>query len=425
MNVFKQVILKVKTSLFIQNVAALATGTTFAQIVSIVTAPILYRIYDKEDYGTIGLYLALVGVVSVFSTMQYNHAILLEKEDENAKVVMWLNRIVNTIVALISLIIVIFFDDSIGIMLGNEKITKWLFLFPISIFFIGQGQILSVWANRKKKYRVLTFNSIFTSLSVPIVSISIGIFNNGPFGLFMGLLVSHTLPSIILLILLTRQDDLGLNYLKFYQIKIFIKRYKKFAILSLPTEFMGTLTKQLPVYFLTYFSGPSAVGLYGLAIKMISIPIQFVGGAISKVFRQRASEDFNKEGHFQSIYLKTLKSLFLVSIPMVVIVIIFGKKIFSFVFGEEWADSGTIAQIMIIMFALRLISSPLSYTYFIREKLLEDFIINFYVLISSSLIFYFGFQSKQDYFFVLLLFSLNYAVVYIFYIYRSYRFASK
>jgi O-antigen/teichoic acid export membrane protein len=98
-----------KASSFLQDLATLATGTTLAQAVSIFTAPILYRIYDKEDYGTLGLYMAIVGIIGVFSTMQYNHAILLEKEDEDAKVVMWLNRLINTAVALITLLLLFIF----------------------------------------------------------------------------------------------------------------------------------------------------------------------------------------------------------------------------------------------------------------------------------------------------------------------------
>ena len=70
---------------FIRNVATLASATTIAQAVSILTAPVLYRIYDKEDYGTLGQYMAIVAVVGVFSTMQYHQVILLEKDDDDAK----------------------------------------------------------------------------------------------------------------------------------------------------------------------------------------------------------------------------------------------------------------------------------------------------------------------------------------------------
>lgn len=423
MSLLRSTIERIKSSLFLRNVATLATGTTLAQAVSIFTAPILYRIYDKEDYGTLGLYMAIVGIIGVFSTMQYNHAILLEKEDDDAKVVMWLNRLINIGIALITLLIVFFLGSEIGNMLGNESLMPWLYLAPVSIFFSGQGQIFSIWANRKKKYKVLTFNAIFTALLVPVVSISIGIFNNGPFGLFMGLIVSHTLPSIVLLVFLTRKEDLGLSYLKLGEIKGFIRQYKKFPIYSLPSQFVSSFTNQLPIYFLSSYAGPAAVGLYGLAVRMIGLPVQFIGRAINTVFRQRATEDFNREGNFRDIFNKTLKTLIFFSIPMVLVIIIFGKQLFSYVFGEEWAESGVIAQILIVMFALKLIISPLSYAYYIRQKLKEDALIHIYILVSSILIFLIGKNLLEDYYKVLIIFAINYSIIYLFYLLRSYKLA--
>ncbi len=423
MNILKQSKSKIKNSLFLQNVATLATGTTLAQAVSIFTAPILYRIYDKEDYGTLGLYMAIVGIIGVFSTMQYNHAILLEKEDEDAKVVMWLNRLINTSFAFTTLLLVFFFGDTIAASLGNEKVAPWLCLAPISIFFSGQGQIFSVWANRKKNYKILTFIAILTAVLVPVVSISIGVFNNGPFGLFMGLVVSQILPSIILLKALTRKEDLGWSYLNMNQIKGFIIKYKKFPIYSLPSDFISTFTNQLPVYFLTYFSGPAAVGVYGLAVRMIGLPVQFIGGAISTVFKQRATEDFNRDGSFQIIFIKTFKSLIIVSLPMVLLILFFGQQLFAYVFGNKWAESGLIAQILIVMFALKLIISPLSYAYYIRHKLKEDALIHIYILISTLVIFFVGIKVLDNYLTILLLFSINYSLVYLIYLFRSYKFA--
>jgi O-antigen/teichoic acid export membrane protein len=223
--------------------------------------------------------------------------------------------------------------------------------------------------------------------------------------------------------MLTRKENLGWSYLKMDQIKGFIKQYKKFPIYSLPSEFMSTFTNQLPVYFLSYFSGPAAVGVYGLAVRMIGLPVQFIGGAISTVFKQRATEDFNRDGNFYGIFMKTLKSLIIVSLPMVAVILLFGQELFSFVFGKEWINSGLIAQILIVMFALKLIISPLSYAYYIRQKLKEDALIHIYILFSSLIIFFTGIKFFDDYTKILLVFSINYSLVYLFYLFRSYRFA--
>lgn len=409
--------------MFLQNVATLATGATLAQAVSVFTAPILYRIYDKEDYGTLGLYMAIVGIIGVFSTMQYDHAILLEKEDEDAKTAMWLNRIVNLGVTALTLILVFFFGKYFAALMGNERLAPWLYLAPISIFFTGQNQIFSVWANRKKKYKILTFNAILTAALVPIISVSFGLLNNGPLGLFLGILASQVFPSLILLFLLTRKDDLGFRYLSLEKIKETAKNYKKFPIYSVPSTFIGVFSQQLPIFFLSMTFGPALVGLYNLCVRMLGLPTQLIGNALATVFRQRAVEDCNENGEFQSIFIKTLKSLVILSLPMILLIVFFGPHLFVFVFGNEWRVSGEIASVLILLFALKMISSPLSYAYYIRERLQENTLLHVYILISTIIIFYIAHAVELDYMSTLIVYSLNYSFVYFIYVFRSYQFS--
>lgn len=425
MNILKQTIRRIKASLFLQNTATLATGTTLAQAVSVFTAPILYRIYDKEDYGTLGLYMAIIGVISVFSTMQYNHAILLEKEDYDAKVAMWLNRLINAGVTIITLLGVIFFGEKIGSFLGNEKIASWLFLAPISIFFSGQGQIFSVWANRKKKYKLLTYNSLMIALLVPLVSISIGLFDNGPFGLFMGLVVSHTLPSIILLIMLKRHYSFGVKYLNIKQIKLIALKYKKFPIFSLPSDFVEVFTKQIPVFFLSRYIGPSAVGIYSLAIRFLVIPVTTIGNAIRSVYQQRATESYNNNGDFVDLHKKTFFALLLIATPLLFLMYFLGPQIFSFFFGADWTESGEIASYLAIMYSFGLVGSPLSFAYFIKGKLIEKLIVSIILMLSTLVIFEYGLNNFNSILTTFLIYTVSSSLIKTFIIIRSFQLSKK
>jgi len=415
---------KIKQSDFIKNVATLATGTTLAQSISIFTAPVLYRIYSKVDYGTLGLYMAIIGVIGVFSTMQYTQPILLEKEDDNAKTVMWLNHIINTGLTILVFLIVLGLGRFIGTFLNNEAIRPWLYLAPISIFFNGQNEIFRVWANRKKKYKIMSFNAILSAILVPITSISIGLLHKGPLGLFLGLLISQIIPPIVMLIVITKNEDLGFKYFNWNLIKIKAKEYSNFPLYTLPSEFINRFTNQLPVFMLSTYSGPATVGVYNLCVRMLGLPIQLIGSAVGEVFKQKATLDFNTQGRFDSIFLKTLKILIITSIPPLLFILFFAPKIFGFIFGAKWIESGVFAQILILMYMLKLITSPLSYSYIIRNRLKEDMYWHLYMLGSMSLVFFWGFKLTDNYKLILFIFMLNYSFVYLIYLIRSYLFSN-
>src|SRR5688572_7589497 len=86
---------KYSASPFVRNVSKLTGGTALAQLVSLATAPVLYRMYDKEFYGTLGVFMAITGVLGAFSHFQYIQAVILEKEDKDALQSLWLWRTIN------------------------------------------------------------------------------------------------------------------------------------------------------------------------------------------------------------------------------------------------------------------------------------------------------------------------------------------
>lgn len=414
-----------KPSDFLRNVATLATGTTLAQAVSIFTAPILYRIYDKTDYGTLGVYIAFTGVVGVFSTMQYLQTILLEKNDKDAKVALWLNRSINIVIAAIVLLVVLLLNDFIADVLNNAELAKWLYLAPISVFFAGQNEIFRVWANRKKKYKILSFNAILTAILVPIISISVGLIypEYGALGLFLGLLTSHVFPPLVMLIALRSTENFKVDNLSLQYLQEVAKKYKDFPKFSLPSEFINRFSNQLPVFMLSTFAGAGVVGVYNLAVRMLGLPITLIGNAIAEVFRQKATEDYHRKGENQDIFKKTFKILTSISVFPLIIILLWGPDLFTLVFGDNWKEAGVFAQILSGYFFLRLIVSPLSYQFIISRKLREDMIWHLWMLISNVILFLVGFQLTENYLLIMGIFSINYIGFYIIYLFRSFKFS--
>ena len=156
---------------------------------------------------------------------------------------------------------------------------------------------------------------------------------------------------------------------------------------------------------------------------MLGLPIQLIGGAIAEVFKQRASQDFNEMGDFNRIFMKTLKTLVSISIIPFMTLILFSQELFEFAFGAEWREAGILAQILGVLFVLRFVVSPLSYSFIIANRLKEDMLWHIWMLISNLLIFLIGFNYYNDYKTVMWLFVANYSLIYVIYIIRSMKFS--
>lgn len=414
---------KISNSEFIRNVGKLSSATIAGQVITIITAPLLYRIYNQTSYGTLGLYIAITGVVGVFSSLQFLQTILIEKEDEKALTALWLNRVLNIFFAAFLFLVVLISHQWLIVALKNEQIGRWLWLIPASVFFAGQNEILRVWANRKKEYNILMLNALLTSIIVPIVSISLGLISSGnDMGLFLGLFASQFCPALILFFSLRKKHGFGSFSYHIPRLKKFAVENRQFPLYSVPSEFVNRFTNQLPVFMLNQYFGSSTVGVYNLAVRMLGLPIQFVGNAISTVFQQKASHDYNFTGSCRSVFVKTLRTLSLISIVPTVVILLAGPWLFGFVFGAEWFQSGEFAQVLIILFVGKLIVSPLSYMFYVTKRLKEDLIWHIWMLVSNAILFplliHLGYQVKT----ILLIYAMNYLVIYGIYLIRSYQF---
>lgn len=82
------------------------------------------------------------------------------------------------------------------------------------------------------------------------------------------------------------------------------------------------------------------------------------------------------------------------------------------------------ARILAIAFCFKFVASPLSYSYYIVGKTKEDFVLHVWIAASSAAALAYGTFVANDPRLAVLLFSINYAFVYVFYLVRSYKFAS-
>lgn len=420
---FKALIAKYWESDFLQNALTLVSGTSIAQGVSLFTAPILYRIYEREEYGTLGLYMAITGVIGTFSTMRYQQVILLEKEESDALTAVGLSGIINISITILACLLILPFTGLYARWFNNFSIAPWLFLVPLSIFFGGQTAILREWANRNKAYKLLTINTMLTAILIPIISIPLGTWFDGPLGLFTGLLASQILPTLWLGISLRARTNLKFVSFNWKASQLLAKKYIDFPRYSLPSEFINRFTNQLPVFMLSTYAGAGIVGVYNLTIRMLGLPIQLISGAITEVFKQKATQQFHERGNCTQIFRQTLLSLFLLSILPFTVLMVFGPNIFAFVFGEKWREAGVFAQVLGSLFLIRFFVRPLSFLFILRRRLQEDFLWHIWMLISNLLLFYVGFIIFKSYYTALVLFTGNYIIIYSIYLYRSYKFS--
>ena len=75
---------KFAISKFAASVLLVSAGTGLAQLLNVLVSPIITRIYTPEDYGILTVYMALLGMLTIVSSLKYESAIAIADDDEKA-----------------------------------------------------------------------------------------------------------------------------------------------------------------------------------------------------------------------------------------------------------------------------------------------------------------------------------------------------
>lgn len=401
---------------FSKNVITLMTGTTIAQAMPIAISPILTRIYTPEDFGIFAIYMAVVSIISIIATGRYEMAIMLPKEEEDVTSIVKLTLLILSTITVILFLIVIIFNQTITNLIENKEISNWLYFLPISIFLVGLYQVYNYLLIREKNFKRLATNKIIVSTTNATTQLGYGFIVSNGFGLLFGNIIGYIISIYFIIKSKVVNKYFGC---KNNSVKKVAKEYQNFPKYDVPSVLVNVVANQLPILALGKYFGLGIVGFYSLMYKVLMMPINLLSSTVLDVFKQQATDDYNKYGNCKEIYVKTFRSLVLLGIVPFTILGIWAPEIFAFVFGEKWSVAGGFAQIMVPMLFLKFIINPLSYMFYIAAKQKTDLFGQILLLFITILSIYIGLQFNSEKT-VLITFSLGYSIVYIIYLIYSY-----
>lgn len=416
---------KINQSEFVKNIFVLLTGTTFAQLIPILTAFVLTRLYTPSDYGIMGVFLTIVTILGSLATLQYNNVIIVGETEKDAKYALSLVVFLTSVISIVTLFAVFFFNNLICDLFNKPELSSWLYFVPYSVFLTGWILGFTGWLNRKKSFRLMSFSRISGALIIALISVGLGFYFKGPIGLLLGQLVSQLIVAAILAYNYFFKEK-NILYFEFTSIRQVASKYINFPRYSFPADFIYQVINQLPVLMMTRYSvNLISVGLFNFSNRILGLPSMVVATAISEVFKQRAVQDYYEKGSCRTIFIKVLKSLVVTAILPFLVLLIWGPDIFEFCFGSKWRGAGEYSQILAVMIFFRFIASPLSFIFTIAQKQKLDFALHILILISVGSVFLIGFSLGLEMKTILLLYAVVYSLIYIVYLLLSYKFTNR
>lgn len=338
----------------------LIMGSGLARIVGLASIPILTRLYSPEDYGVLAIYTSIVAVLVPILTLRYVTAIPLPNTDAMAfNLFMLCVKLILVGTLLISLVLGFFGETVLGWFSMQEFAYLW-WLIAIGVMGTATYELFSLWATRKKDYKVIAKTQFTQSLTGNVVKIGLGLLSLTPLGLVIGQLVAQS--GGVGSLFKNAYKDFKKLYpsLNTKKQKFVAKYYQDFPWFRLPSQFLMVLSVQAPILMMSALYDKESTGQLGLAIMALSLPVSLIGSAMSNAyFAEVAAIGKRDMGKIRKITIDTQAKLFAISLPTTILFILVAKPMFSMIFGDEWTVAGNYAAILSPFILLQFTSSPL------------------------------------------------------------------
>lgn len=134
------------------DVLKLAGGTTGAQAITVLSLPLLARLFPPDAFGAAGLFTSLVAIGAVVSCLRYEFAIMLPENDEQAANVFGIALSLPLVFAGASAIGLAVAGARLVAFLNAPALLAYLWLLPIALALTGMFQALNYWNTRRKRF---------------------------------------------------------------------------------------------------------------------------------------------------------------------------------------------------------------------------------------------------------------------------------
>lgn len=343
-----------------RNVGKLLSANVFAQAIGLIVYPFLTRMYAPEDFGLLNLFVSVGGIIVLLSTMEYQYAILLAKEQRTAVAAVQLSTVL-TFLWIAVLLVLLPFGGKIAGLFHVEQNTSVMWWLPLFVAGGAGWNIVNMYLTRGKCFSQISTYKVSNTLLM-----ALGKLGFGGFGMTaVGLIVSTVAAPIVALGLTLRSRlwHLGkrLIHIEWQDLRKVAVEYKKFPIFSLPRALVNNIGTALPALLLVPAFGLGKMGLFSMAIMLSFTPITLIVNSVQQVLFQQVTERVHAGQPIRAMMRRITRYTLAGVVPFFALLYFPLPWMSGLLLGDEWRISGEYIRMMLPWLLMVCLNGPICF----------------------------------------------------------------
>jgi teichuronic acid exporter len=341
---------------YFRNFRSQSAGLAIAQLINILTLPVVTRYYTPEEMGLYSVFVQALGFATILLSFRAEHVIMIRGSNRASNefcLQILLMAGVLCVVQAGAVLLAYVYD------LIPEERLAWVILLPPVAYVFVASYALQQLEQRAGGFRRSGFSEVAARLVTSTASVCGGILQMAAVSLAACLMLGYLAKSLvywdrirILYRLFWRSGSPWPSWAGLWQIRRSLTSLSGSHLLLFGTSI-------LPLIHIEDSYGLREVGLYSLVVSTLYFPTALLGAALGSVYYQAASRSHAKGEGFSGLFWANVKYLSVGAILMFGAISILAPHLYEFVFGAQWEGAGDIARVYCLAAAVAFITVPL------------------------------------------------------------------
>jgi O-antigen/teichoic acid export membrane protein len=329
--------------------------TTLATITStafqIVQLTILARLLLPADFGLMAMVMVVIGFAQTYADAGISAAIIHHQSTTKQQLssLYWLNIMAGGLVLIIFWLLI----PTIVVFYNEPQLVPLLQTLSIIFLLVPFGKQFELLLQRDLQFNQLAKQEIIVTVISTSVAVLSALLKQGVWSLVWGQLVRDGFKTILLLAVGLRQYR-PMFYFRRRDLSGFIG----FGLYQMGERSINFLAERSDQLLLGSLLGAQALGFYNFAFNLVVQPITRINPIVTKVAFPVFTRVQQDPKRLQRGYLKMVNLLTTLNAPVLIGLAVVAPWAVPLIFGQKWAASVVLVQILALVVLLRSIANP-------------------------------------------------------------------
>lgn len=307
------------------------------QVISFGVFFVLARLLQPEDFGLVAMAAVFTAFIQIFLDQGLSQAIVqrADLQPDHLDTAFWVSILTGGLLTIIGIllsgIIARIFDEP-----RLQPVVAWM---SLTFFLASLTSTQMAILQRELNFKVLATRTLLASLCGGVVGMTAAWLGYGVWSLIAKELVGAAVGVIVLWRVSSWRPGWRVSTRHFNDLF-------GFGINLVGIRVLSFLNQRSDDFLIGYFLGPTALGYYAVAYRLIFILVSTVTGITESVTFSTFSRLQQQPERLRQAYYQVIEFTALFSFPTFIGLALLAPQVVPIVFGEQWLPSVSLLQIL-------------------------------------------------------------------------------